>query len=630
MTCWMRWLIAICMCATLSLPDATTGVADETKRVMILHSFGRDFRPWSDYARTIRLELDRQSPWTLNIQDQSLITGRSEDDNPEAAFVQYLNALGAKRAPDLIICLGAPAANFVQRHRNDLFPATPMLLTSVEQRRIRTESLTENDVVVPVAHDFPAIFRNILRVLPDTKTIVVINGASTNEKFWLGELQRDAKPFENRVKFLWFENTPFQTIAKEAAALPPNSAIFWHLMSVDAAGFAHEGDSALRTLFTVANAPIFAYDDSYIGSEIVGGPMFSVVEGSQLAAAVAIRILAGEKPGEIKVPPLLYAAPKYDWRQLQRWGISESLLPPGSEVLFREPSSWEKYRWQIALTGALILFQGGMISVLLHERRRRQFAEIQSRRSMSELSRANRFATAGELTASIAHEINQPLGAIQINADSLDLMLKSLSPDISEIKKVVADIRCDQERASEVIRRMRSLLKKAPFEVKEIDLSETVREAKTLVSSLSALAVARQVDLSISLSPEPLPVRGDRIQLQQVVLNLIVNAVDAMADMPSAQRKVTVRTARIPDFAEVTISDAGPGIPPEKLKEVFEPFFTTKAQGMGMGLSIVRTIVEAHNGQIIAENQAGGGAIFRVKLPLAKTEGIRDQQAADG
>src|SRR5262249_10866643 len=287
-------------------------------------------------ARTIRAELDRQSPWTLNIQDHSLITGRSEDDNPEAVFVQYLNALEAKRRPDLIICLGAPAANFVQRHRSDLFPGTPMLLTSVEQRRIRPEILTENDAVVPVAHDFSAIFENILRVLPDTKTVVVINGASANEKFWLGELQREAKPFEDRVRFRWFENTPFEMIAKEAAAFPPGTAIFWHLMSVDAAGVPYEGDTALRKLYAVTNAPIFAYDDSYFGTEIVGGPMYSVLEGSQLAAAVAVRILGGEKAGEIKVPWLRYAAPKYDWRQLKRWRISESLLPPGSPVYFRE------------------------------------------------------------------------------------------------------------------------------------------------------------------------------------------------------------------------------------------------------------------------------------------------------
>jgi signal transduction histidine kinase len=125
--------------------------------------------------------------------------------------------------------------------------------------------------------------------------------------------------------------------------------------------------------------------------------------------------------------------------------------------------------------------------------------------------------------------------------------------------------------------------------------------------------------LSTSITPEPLPIRGDPIQLQQVILNLIVNATDAMSEMPRAERKVIIRTTRVRDLAELSISDAGSGIPPDRLKDVFEPFFTTKAHGMGMGLSIVRTIVEAHGGHIVAENQLGGGAVFRVTLPLTKS-----------
>jgi signal transduction histidine kinase len=199
----------------------------------------------------------------------------------------------------------------------------------------------------------------------------------------------------------------------------------------------------------------------------------------------------------------------------------------------------------------------------------------------------------------------------------MELILKSSSPDIDEMKEIVADIRHDQSRASEVIRRLRSLVRKSPFEVRDIELNEIVRETEEFVSALSAIGVARQVDLSNSITEVSLPIRGDRIQLQQVILNLIMNAIDAMSDMPSARRKITVRTARIGDFAEVSISDAGPGIPPDKLKDVFEPFFTTKDHGMGMGLSIARTIIEAHNGRIWAENHSGGGADFRIQLPLS-------------
>ena len=128
------------------------GFAAESKRVMLLHSFGRDFKPWSEYAKTIRTELDRQSPWPLDIIEYSLVTARFSDENPEAPFVEYLRALFAKHPLDLIVSIGAPAANFVQRHRRRLFPTTPMMFTAVDQRRVQFSNLTENDTVVAVTH----------------------------------------------------------------------------------------------------------------------------------------------------------------------------------------------------------------------------------------------------------------------------------------------------------------------------------------------------------------------------------------------------------------------------------------------------------------------------------------------
>jgi len=187
--------------------------------------------------------------------------------------------------------------------------------------------------------------------------------------------------------------------------------------------------------------------------------------------------------------------------------------------------------------------------------------------------------------------------------------------DLDELNDIVDDILQDDRRASEVIRRMRSLLRKTPFEPKNIDFNDLVRET---IGFLSALAVARKVELASLIAPAPLPIVGDRIQLQQVIPNLVVNAIDAMSGTPGKNRIVSLRTSRVENFAELSISDRGPGIPAERLKDVFEPFFTTKAEGMGMGLSIARTLVEAHNGQISAVNAPEAGAVFRVRLPIAR------------
>ena len=595
---------------------------------MFLQSFGGNFYTWSTWSREIRKELIRQSPWPLDIQEQSLVTARNDDGAAEAKFVEFLGALYAQRPPDLIVAIGGPAARFVQRYRADLFPKTPMLLAAVEVRRIEPSMLSEQDAVVAVRFDQIALVENILRLLPETKTIAFIIGSSPFERYLAGEQQRILGPLlKNRVDLIFYNERTFEEILKEVASSPPHSAIFYQQPLIDGAGAVYGDKEPLKRFYEVANAPIFTFDLSFFEGEVVGGPMFSPAEGARPTAAVGVRMLGGEKGSDIKVPPIEFSAPKYDWRQLQRWNISESRLPPRSEIWFREPTAWQRYSWQIASIVAVLLIQAVLISILLQEHRRRRLAEVQSRQRMTELAHVNRFATAGELTASIAHEINQPLGSILANAETAEAILKSQSPDIAELpdiielKDIVNDILHDDRRATEVIQRMRSLLKKAPFEQKQFDLNEVVQETIRFFSSLTA---GRKFELVSVITPEALPILGDRIQLQQVILNLVVNGIDAMRDTPNESRIISIRTSRVENFAQLSVSDRGSGIPEDKLKEVFEPFFTSKAEGMGMGLSIALTIIEAHQGAITAKNRDHGDASFRIRLPLVSQPAIQD------
>jgi signal transduction histidine kinase len=591
------------------------GSASDHKQIMILHSVGREFRPWNEYARAMRAELDRQSRWQLDIQEHSLVAARSTDAHPDVHFIEYLRALYSNKPPDLIIAVGAPASNFIQRHRQQMFPSSPVLFTTLEARRVDNSKLANTDTVVAVTHRFLVLFESFLRIAPDTKVIAIVNGNSPNERFWKEEMRRELEPLAGRVEIRWYDTLPYDEALKQLAALPAHSAIFWYQMIIDAAGIAHEGDRALTRLYSVANAPIFTHDDAFFGREIVGGPMHSASSGSSRAVSVAMRILDGETPGDIKTPPSDFTAPKYDWRELQRWKISENLLPSDSTVYFRVPTPWERYRWQIVLVSSVMLLQAFLITALLHQRRRLYTAEVDARQRMAELARVNRYSTAGELTSSIAHELNQPLGSILTNAETAELMLKSPNPDIEEVREILADIRRDDQRAGEVIHRLRSLLKKTPFELKIVDLNEIVRETTEF---LAGLADARGVELMTTASETALRIEGDHIQIQQVILNLVVNAMDAMTHLAEPQRIVRIATGVVDGRAELSVLDAGSGIPADKLKTVFEPFFTTKAHGMGMGLSIARTIVEAHGGRIWADNHAAGGAAFHISLPLAR------------
>jgi two-component system, LuxR family, sensor kinase FixL len=239
-------------------------------------------------------------------------------------------------------------------------------------------------------------------------------------------------------------------------------------------------------------------------------------------------------------------------------------------------------------------------------------------RQRADLAHVARVSTMGELAASVAHELNQPLGAILANAEAGELFLQQDPPALDDLRAILADIRKDDERAGEVIRRMRTLLRKHALERQPLDINSLVEDVLQLVSGDAAL---RGIALTAALVPVLPKVAGDRVHLQQVLLNLIINGMDAMADQPRERRRISVRTCLGTDGrVELAVIDSGHGIEPDKLPRLFDPFYTTKANGMGMGLSIARTIIEAHKGKIWAENNPGGGAVFRIAL-LGSDEG---------
>jgi signal transduction histidine kinase/ABC-type uncharacterized transport system substrate-binding protein len=603
------------ICATAALVvslaaslGCSAGIAAESKRVMLLHSFGSDFKPWSEYAKSIRTELKQQSPWPLDITEHSLVTARSPDEDPEAPFVEYLRALFAKHPLDLIVSIGAPAAAFVQRHRQRLFATTPMVFTAVDQRRVQYSSLTANDAVVALRINYLSAFENILQVLPDTKDVIVVVGTSPIEKFWKEAIGKEVEPLANRIKLSWTDELSFEALLKQASALPRNTAIFWELMIVDAAGVVHEGDVPLTRLHAVATAPIFSYDESFFGNATVGGPLLLAADTGRLTAAAVIRILNGEKPGEIRTL-VQFASPVFDWREMQRWGISENSLPPGSKILFRSPTAWEQYRGYILAFIAAILIQTALILWLVYEHWRRQRAEILARNTMSELTHVNRVATVGELSASIAHEVRQPLAAMSANAEAALRWLKK--GKLEEVRAGLKDIVSEGFRANDIITNLRAMFKHDVQEKTHVNINK-------LVSSVLALVVIdlqkHEIEFQTQLDDKIPQALGNQVQLQQVILNLVMNAIEAMSSSQTRVLRIKTELSQS-NTVRVSVEDTGMGIKPSDVDRLFKPLFTTKARGMGMGLSICQSIIENHDGRIWVTAGANGGSNFQFELP---------------
>jgi signal transduction histidine kinase len=384
----------------------------------------------------------------------------------------------------------------------------------------------------------------------------------------------------------------------------------------------YEGDrpayvsrDALVHLSKVANRPIIVDLESHVDAGAVGGLVADPRPIGGGAARLALRILDGADASNIPVVTGDFVRPVFDWRQLQRWGISERNLLPESEVRFRQPTAWEQYHWQIMLVSAALLLQTGLIIGLFYEHRRRRFAEVESRHRMAELAHMNRTATVGELSASIAHELNQPLAAIAANSSAaLRWLAKATpTPDLDEVRASLNRVVDDGHRAGQLIGDIRAMYRKDDERRTSLDVNELIREVVALLrDQLDRHKVAIQTDLFPALPR----LSGNRVQLQQCILNLIMNAAEAMDAVSDRPRMLRLKTEpNGPSGVMITVEDSGLGIDPENIGRIFNPLFTTKSHGMGMGLSICRSIVEAHDGRVWASLGDPHGSVFHVLLP---------------
>jgi signal transduction histidine kinase len=254
-----------------------------------------------------------------------------------------------------------------------------------------------------------------------------------------------------------------------------------------------------------------------------------------------------------------------------------------------------------------------LVNVTEHKR-----AEIEVNRARTQLLHVERSARMGELTASLAHELNQPLAAILSNAQAALRFLQSEKVNLNELREILHDIIQDDQRAGNVIRSLRSMMKREERERNPIILNTVLNEVTHILHTES---IFRNVHIDTEFDESLPPVLGDKVQLQQVALNLVVNAADAMSQNPPEHRRIILGTRVNKDRIRVTIRDFGPGIDQGSLDRIFQPFFTTKGTGLGMGLAVSQTIVEAHGGHIWAENHPDGGATFFIELPISGTSG---------
>jgi signal transduction histidine kinase len=447
-------------------------------------------------------------------------------------------------------------------------------------------------------------------LVPDLERIAIVGDR------WA--LQTDYRHFEEEIRvattgleIIDLVGLPMRELRKRVAVLPERTAIAYTAILSDGEGTVYPPAAALDAFAKVANRPIVIPAETYLGRGGVGGYVLVPSAIGEGTADIALRVLNGESASAIPISEGDVVRPIFDWRQLQRWGVSESQLAEGSEVRFRAPTLWQQYRQQMLAVCAALLMQTIMICWLLYEHWCRRLAEVRLRNTMAELAHMNRMATAGELSASIAHEVNQPLSGITLRANAALRWLAAETPDIDKVRAALTQIVEAGHRVAEVVTSIRAMFRKDTNDRTPIGINDLILTVLTIVRvDLQRNGVELQTELDGNL---PL-IKGDKVQLQQVLLNLVMNAIDAMK--PGQLRVMTVRSEKSkPNTVHVSINDTGTGVDPSNIDRIFKPLFTTKASGMGMGLSICRSIIESHGGRIWVSPGANGGSTFEFELP---------------
>jgi signal transduction histidine kinase len=602
---------AVVLLALVWICPAASAQPRPVRTALAVHFSSEDYpsNPVMDSA--IRQVLLSRDDAPVDYFSEYLESDRFPEEQATLAFRDYLQRKYQRRRIDVVLAITDPALQFVLRYRDQLFPGVPIVASagSTLGADLAADGVTGTTWR---AADVETL-ELALSLHSSTQRVFIVAQELTDG--YLEGVQAALATSAKRVELRFIQERSVPGLLAAVRAVPANSLIHFIRFSRQDPGNVMFPLDVVRLVAEASPVPVYSSTDSFVGTGVVGGMVRLAPGIGSRVGEIALQVLDGTRAQDIpieQVPPV----PIFDWRQVQRWNVDPSLLPPGSDIRFKVPTAWELYRRYIVSALSLLVLQSLLIAGLVFERRRRRQVEIESRRNLVAMAHLDRRAAMGELATSLAHELNQPLNAILQNAGVAQMLLASnpVPPALSEMTEIIGDIRKDDVRAGEMIRRMRGLLQKHELEALPVNLNEVVEETVAIVRPD---ARAREVDLDMNPADPLAPVLGDRVHLQQVLLNLLMNALAAVSTMPRELRRVRVSTSQHDGDVRLAVTDTGTGIPPDHLRQIFEPFYTTKSEGggMGMGLAIARGIVEAHGGRIEAENNSSGGATVWFSIP---------------
>jgi len=547
-----------------------------------------------EIAEGLEKSLSQLPGESLDIYTAFLDEQRFPDQSHKDRLAEDLVAKFSDIPLDAIITVGGGALDFALEHRAAIAGDVPVVFGAMTEETIASLDLPDDVYGVVSNFDLLRTLRLALAAQPDAEDIYVVAGSSEFDRRWQDTARAQLGQSHERIPVTYLSDLTLAGFADAVAAVDHNSIIVFLTVFRDAAGDPIVGLEALRVVSQAASAPVYSVYSNAIGAGALGGYVDTFVSIGEAIGDLAIAITDGDASGPRTVETS--GAPTVDWRQVVRFGIDPALLPEGTVRRFYTPTAWEQYRLEILGALAIIAIQFATIAALIQQARWRRRLARELATERLELAHASRAAQLGELSGAFAHELNDPLGSILANAEAGLHLMRSDRPDLAEVRDILSDIAAEDRRAAGIITELRRLLMKGEAHFEALDLNALVDRTLALVR---AELTGRNISVEFRPGASPVSVRASGAQIQQVILNLVLNAAEAVADMARTRRTITIATAIRPDGCrDLRVIDRGHGVTPEAASEAFRPFVTSKPGGLGLGLSICRSIAEAHGGTL--------------------------------
>jgi len=609
------------LAAVLSCPCVSNGQeAGVHQRVLLLFTHQSDQPAQVLMEQAMRSTLQSGTTATLELYSEYLDAVRTPLATYESNLVVQLQHKYGNKKFDLILTVNPPALNLLIRNRASLFPDTPIVFMVLDQRTLEGLDLGSNVTGIWTESNYRANLELALQLHPGTQTVVVISGVSDWDNYWRSRVQEDFKSLEGTVKFNYLVGLSVAEQKATLAALPPNNVVFFVSSTQDRYGNNSGNTDVLRQISATSAAPIYGTTDQHLGLGIVGGRLTSFEALGVQGAEMGLRVLRGEKVSAIS-PHGVPGVPMFDWRELNRWGISQQQLPPGSIVRFRTPTFWELYRGRILLTLTLFAVQSLIIGLLLIERKRRQLAKEALDQLNAELERRITTRTAAldakskELETfaySVAHDLKAPLRGI--DGYSRLLMDDHLDKLDGEGRMFVETIHNSSKEMAQLIDDLLdySRLERRELRADRIELGPLVT---SVVQTKKREAGDRAIEFVVNVNGGS--VVADSSGLTQALNNYIDNAIKFTGSTPRPQ--IEIGSRENDKSCVVWVKDNGVGFDMKYHDRIFEIFHRLNPgdeyPGTGVGLAIVRKAMERMGGKAWAESEKDKGATFYLEIP---------------